>query len=94
VAVLEVAGALVAYDDGDVAFQSNMLLGFAPRRLDPDEDVQFAEDLGGLAVDELAGAEEGEVVVVAGITIFAFDTEERRREGITVDLGFKMLDEV
>jgi len=50
--VREVFGGLVAADDGYVAFDGDMSLGFAPGCFDYDEEVELTEDLEGFCVDQ------------------------------------------
>lgn len=84
--VREVLGVDVGAYNGHIAFDGDVVLGFAPWRLDEDEDVFLAEDLEGFAVDELRGQEQGEVVVVAGVAIVQVAAESQRREDMAVYL--------
>lgn len=62
-------------DDGDIAFDSGMMLCLFPRCLNANKDVLLAEDFAGFEVDLFVCVEDGEVIVVSVVAIFVVLTE-------------------
>ena len=68
--IRELLCSIAGDEEGHVAFDGNMLLGFRPRGLDGDEDVVAPEDGAGFVVDLVVREEEVQVVFVALVAVF------------------------
>lgn len=73
--VLYLIGESIFSNDGDIAFDFDMVLCLFPRCLDSYEDVLLAKDLTGFEVDLFIGLEDGEIVIVRVLAVAEVYTE-------------------
>lgn len=87
--ILYSIGESIFSDDGDIAFNSDMMLRLFPWRLDSYKDVLLAEDFAGFEVDLFANVEKGEIVFVGVLAVVEVLTEVGWIEEELVDVVSK-----